>query len=241
MDHTPKLDANRTEPMSPGLLVLVRHGQSVFNLENRFTGHDDVPLTQHGLDQARAAADRLKALGLSFDVAYVSALQRAGATLDAILDELGSPAIERHRDAALNERDYGELDGMNKDEAAKRWGEAQVHQWRRSYTERPPGGESLRETGARVWPYYLTRVLPDVLRGNRVLVVAHGNSLRALMKVLDNVSDDDVSALELPTATPIVYRLNADSTVRDKQISSDSPPPPPSDVGKTAQPPAVPR
>ena len=212
------------------LLVLVRHGQSTWNAENRFTGLDDVELTDRGIAEARAAGRRLRAMGLSFDVAYVSALRRARHTLAVILETLGQPGLEQHVDAALDERDYGELTGLNKDDAARRWGQSQVDRWRRAYVDRPPGGESLREAGARVWPYYLTHVLPDVLRGRRVLVSAHGNSLRVLMKVLERISDDDVSTLELPTATPIVYRLNADSTVRDKRIPEGCAAPPPTDV-----------
>ncbi len=200
------------------LLVLVRHGQSEWNLKNLFTGWRDVDLTEAGIAEARAAGAKLKALGLSFDVAYTSALVRAQNTLTLALEELGQVGLEEHRDQALNERDYGDLSGLNKDDAREKWGEAQVHVWRRSYDIQPPGGESLRDTGARVWPYYMTRILPDVMRGRRVLVSAHGNSLRALAMVLDRLAPDTVTKLELATGVPLVYRLNADTTVAEKQV-----------------------
>ena len=200
------------------LLVLVRHGQSEWNLKNLFTGWRDVDLTEVGIAEARAAGAKLKALGLSFDVAYTSALVRAQNTLTLALEELGQVGLEEHRDQALNERDYGDLSGLNKDDAREKWGEAQVHVWRRSYDIQPPGGESLRDTGARVWPYYMTRILPDVMRGRRVLVSAHGNSLRALAMVLDRLAPDTVTKLELATGVPLVYRLNADTTVAEKQV-----------------------
>jgi 2,3-bisphosphoglycerate-dependent phosphoglycerate mutase len=138
--------------------------------------------------------------------------------LQLALGELGQTGLEEHRDQALNERDYGDLSGLNKDDARAKWGEEQVHVWRRSYDVQPPGGESLRDTGARVWPYYMTRILPDVMRGRRVLVSAHGNSLRALVMVLDRLSGQDVAGLELATGVPLVYRLNADTTVADKRV-----------------------
>src|SRR6476661_9702192 len=168
--------------MSDRLLVLVRHGQSEWNLKNLFTGWKDVDLTDAGVAEARAAGRKLKAQGLSFDIAYTSALKRAQRTLDLMLAEMGQkvPII---RDQALNERDYGDLVGLNKDDARKKWGGEQVHIWRRSYDVAPPGGESLRDTAARVLPYYIREMLPRVLRGERVLVSAHGNSLRALVMV----------------------------------------------------------
>jgi 2,3-bisphosphoglycerate-dependent phosphoglycerate mutase len=203
------------------LLVLVRHGQSEWNLKNLFTGWRDVGLTETGVEEARKAGGKLKELGLGFDVAYTSALSRAQDTLNLMLEELGQSGLEEHRDLALNERDYGDLSGLNKDDARARWGAEQVHVWRRSYDTAPPGGESLRDTGARVWPYYLTRILPDAMRGRRVLVSAHGNSLRALVMVLDRLTPDAVTKLELATGVPLVYRLNADTTVADKQILAD--------------------
>jgi 2,3-bisphosphoglycerate-dependent phosphoglycerate mutase len=200
------------------LLVLVRHGQSEWNLKNLFTGWRDVGLTETGVEEARKAGRKLKELGLGFDVAYTSALGRAQDTLKLMLEELGQSGLEEHRDVALNERDYGDLSGLNKDDARARWGAEQVHVWRRSYDTAPPGGESLRDTGARVWPYYLTRILPDAMRGRRVLVSAHGNSLRALVMVLDRLTPDEVTKLELATGVPLVYRLNADTTVAEKEI-----------------------
>jgi 2,3-bisphosphoglycerate-dependent phosphoglycerate mutase len=200
------------------LLVLVRHGQSEWNLKNLFTGWRDVELTERGVEEARTAGRKLKALGLSFDLAYTSALKRAQETLRLALEELGLPNLPAERDQALNERDYGDLSGLNKDDARKRWGEEQVHIWRRSYHVQPPGGESLRDTGARVWPYYLTRILPDVMAGRRVLVSAHGNSLRALVMVLDRMSGEEVANLELATGVPLVYRLKADTTVAEKTV-----------------------
>ena len=153
------------------LLVLVRHGQSEWNLKNLFTGWRDVDLSEQGLGEAKAAGGRLKAKGLKFGVAYTSALKRAQRTLDIILGELGQTGVPITRDQALNERDYGDLSGLNKDDARAKWGEDQVHIWRRSYAIAPPGGESLRDTGARVWPYYLHTIQPHVLRGEGVLIV----------------------------------------------------------------------
>ncbi|TAN09205.1 MAG: 2,3-bisphosphoglycerate-dependent phosphoglycerate mutase [Rhizobiaceae bacterium] len=201
-----------------GTLVLVRHGQSEWNLKNLFTGWRDVGLTEKGRAEAKAAGERLKALGLKFDIAYTSALSRAQKTCDIILEELGQAGLETVRDQALNERDYGDLSGLNKDDARARWGEEQVHVWRRSYATQPPGGESLRDTGARVWPYYMHEMQPHVLRAETVLVAAHGNSLRALIMALDGLTGDEIVKLELATGVPIVYRLNADSTVRSKEI-----------------------
>jgi 2,3-bisphosphoglycerate-dependent phosphoglycerate mutase len=200
------------------LLVLVRHGQSEWNLQNLFTGWRDVDLTPQGIEEAKAAAQRLKARGLTFGVCFTSALKRAQNTLDLMLGELGQGDLPISRDQALNERDYGDLVGLNKDDARAKWGEEQVHIWRRSYATAPPGGESLRDTGARTWPYYLHTIQPHVLRGEGVLIVAHGNSLRALIMALDGLTPDEVVKLELPTGVPVVYRLNADSTVVSKEI-----------------------
>ncbi len=205
------------------LLVLVRHGQSEWNLQNLFTGWKDPGLTEQGVAEARAAGRKLQEGGYRFDVTYTSALSRAHDTLDLMLAELDLPvsgegALPRFEDEALNERDYGDLAGLNKDDARNKWGAEQVHIWRRSYDTRPPGGESLKDTGARVWPYYLTRILPDVMAGRRVLVSAHGNSLRALVMVLDGLNQDEVVKLEIGTGVPLVYRLNADTTVADKQV-----------------------
>jgi 2,3-bisphosphoglycerate-dependent phosphoglycerate mutase len=200
------------------LLVLVRHGQSDWNLKNLFTGWKDPGLTEKGVAEAKAAGQRLKALGLSFDIAFTSALTRAQNTNDLILAELGQSGLQTIRDQALNERDYGDLSGLNKDDARARWGEEQVHVWRRSYDVSPPGGESLKDTVARVLPYYCQEILPRVLRGERVLVAAHGNSLRALVMVLDRLTPQTIPSMELDTGVPLVYRLNADSTVATKQV-----------------------
>lgn len=200
------------------LLVLVRHGQSEWNLKNLFTGWRDVDLSPQGIDEAKAAARKLKTKGLTFGVCFTSALKRAQRTLDLMLADLGQTNLPITRDLALNERDYGDLAGLNKDDARAKWGEEQVHLWRRSYTVAPPGGESLRDTGARVWPYYLHRIQPHVLRGERVLISAHGNSLRALIMALDGLTPDEVVKLELATGVPVIYRLNEDSTVASKEV-----------------------
>ncbi|MBN9048718.1 MAG: 2,3-bisphosphoglycerate-dependent phosphoglycerate mutase [Rhizobiales bacterium] len=201
--------------MSDRLLVLVRHGQSEWNLQNLFTGWKDPGLTEKGVAEAKAAGQRLKALSLQFDVGFTSSLSRAQRTLDLILAELGQSKLPITRDSALNERDYGDLSGLNKDDARKKWGEEQVHIWRRSYDIAPPGGESLRDTLARTLPYYVQNILPRVLRGERVIVAAHGNSLRALVMVLDRLSPEQILKRELATGVPLVYRLNADATVAD--------------------------
>ena len=201
--------------MTDRLLVLVRHGQSDWNLKNLFTGWRDVDLTDKGVSEAREAGRKLKAQGLKFDIAFPSALKRAQRTLDLMLEELGqNPPIIR--DQALNERDYGDLVGLNKDDARKKWGEEQVLKWRRSYDIAPPGGESLKDTLARALPYYVTEILPRVLRGEHVLVSAHGNSLRALVMVLDKHTPESIIKLNLDTGVPMIYRLNADSTVASK-------------------------
>jgi len=199
--------------MRDRLLVLVRHGQSDWNLKNLFTGWRDVGLTEKGITEARAAGKKLKAQGLHFDVAFTSALSRAQRTLDLVLEEMGETDITMFKDQALNERDYGDLSGLNKDDARKKWGEEQVHVWRRSYDVAPPGGESLKDTAARVLPYYIQEILPSVLRGERVIVVAHGNSLRALVMVLERLSPKEIVNREIATGVPLIYRLNADSTV----------------------------
>ena len=202
--------------MTDRVLVLVRHGQSDWNLKNLFTGWRDVDLTEKGVAEAREAGRKLKAQGIKFDVAFTSALKRAQRTLDLMLAELDQTTIPIFKDQALNERDYGDLVGLNKDDARKKWGEEQVHIWRRSYDVAPPGGESLKDTLARTLPYYVTDILPRVLRGERVLVAAHGNSLRALVMVLDKHTPDSITKLNLDTGVPMIYRLNADSTVASK-------------------------
>jgi 2,3-bisphosphoglycerate-dependent phosphoglycerate mutase len=199
------------------ILVLVRHGQSDWNLKNLFTGWEDPDLTGKGVAEARAAGKSLKAHGVSFDRAFTSNLVRAQHTLQLILEELGTPNLETARDRALNERDYGVLSGLNKDDAIRKWGDEQVDLWRRSYDVRPPGGESLKDTVARVLPYYCQKILPAVLGGQRVIVAGHGNSLRALVMVLDVLTPETIPELELATAIPLVYRLKPDSTVETKE------------------------
>ena len=201
--------------MTDRLLVLVRHGQSEWNLTNQFTGWKDVDLTETGIKEARAAGRALKQQGIRFDVGFTSALVRAQRSLDLMLEEMGQPTLPVFRDQALNERDYGDLSGLNKDDARKKWGEEQVHVWRRSYDVAPPGGESLKDTAARVLPYYIQEILPRVLRGDNVIVSAHGNSLRALVMVLEHLSPQEIVAREIATGVPLIYRLNADSTVAE--------------------------
>ena len=202
--------------MSDRLLVLVRHGQSAWNLTNLFTGWRDIDLTEQGIVEARTAGRKLVGQNIRFDVAFTSALKRAQRTLDIMLEEMGQTNVPIFKDQALNERDYGDLSGLNKDDARARWGEEQVHVWRRSYDVAPPGGESLKDTAARVLPYYIQEILPRTLRGEHVLVVAHGNSLRALVMVLDRLGPEGIIHRELQTGVPLVYRLNTDSTVASK-------------------------
>jgi 2,3-bisphosphoglycerate-dependent phosphoglycerate mutase len=198
-------------------LVLVRHGESEWNKLNLFTGWRDVDLSEKGVEEARQAGRLLKDAGLRFDIAFTSALKRAQRTLDLILDEMGQTGLETVKDQALNERDYGDLAGLNKDDARKRWGEEQVHIWRRSYDIAPPGGESLKDTAERVLPYYEAQIWPQVQAGKNVIVAAHGNSLRALVMKLDRLSREELLQLNLATGLPIIYRLNADGTVADKR------------------------
>jgi 2,3-bisphosphoglycerate-dependent phosphoglycerate mutase len=202
--------------MSDRLLVLVRHGQSEWNLKNLFTGWRDPDLTKKGVAEAKDAGRKLKAQGIVFDVGYTSVLKRARLTLDLLLGEMDQTDIPIIRDQALNERDYGDLSGLNKDDARKKWGEEQVLIWRRSYDIAPPGGESLRDTLARTLPYYVQEILPAVLQGKRTVVAAHGNSLRALVMVLEKLSPDGILKREIATGIPIIYRLNADATVASK-------------------------
>jgi 2,3-bisphosphoglycerate-dependent phosphoglycerate mutase len=200
------------------ILVLVRHGQSDWNYKNLFTGWKDPLLTELGIEQAHAAARSLKERGVGFDRAFTSTLTRAQHTLKLILEDFGTPDLPTTINLALNERDYGDLSGLDKEFARKKWGEEQVYLWRRSYDVPPPGGESLRDTVARVLPYYLQSILPAVLRGERVVVAAHGNSLRSLVMALDGLTPQTVPDVEIDTGIPIIYRLNADSTVASKEI-----------------------
>jgi 2,3-bisphosphoglycerate-dependent phosphoglycerate mutase len=200
------------------VLVLLRHGQSEWNLKNLFTGWKNPDLTEVGIEEARNAGKRLKARGITIQNAFTSALTRAQHTTRLALEEMGAGKVEMVKDIRLNERDYGDLSGLNKAEAAEKWGEKQVMIWRRSYDIPPPGGESLRDTLARVLPYYCQDILPCVLRGEPTIVVAHGNSLRALLMVLERATPETIPGIELDTGIPVVYRLNADSTVASKDM-----------------------
>lgn len=198
------------------VLVLVRHGESEWNKLNLFTGWKDPGLTDKGVAEAKRAGQLLKAESYKFDIAFTSALARAQRTLTLILDEIGQQGLETVRDEKLNERDYGELSGLNKDDARKRWGEEQVHVWRRSYDIPPPGGESLKDTAARVLPFYEKEIWPQVKAGRNVIVAAHGNSLRALIMKLEKLTGEEIIKRELATGAPIVYRLNDDGSVAER-------------------------
>ena len=197
-------------------LILLRHGQSQWNLENRFTGWIDVPLSARGEEEARAAGRKL--VGRRIDTLYTSVLARAIETARLALETAGVRPPTVVRDAALNERMYGDLQGMNKAEAAERFGGAKVKLWRRSYDVRPPGGESLADTAARVLPYWEARILPDLRAGQNVLVAAHGNSLRALVMHLDGLTQAQVLELEIPTGAPLLYEIGADGAVLGKRF-----------------------
>ncbi len=201
-----------------GTLVLVRHGQSEWNLKNLFTGWEDPGLTDKGVAEAHAAGKNLKAQDLKFDMAFTSDLSRAQRTLSIILGELGQEKLATVRNQALNERDYGDLTGLNKDDARAKWGEEQVHIWRRSYDIAPPGGESLRDTLARTLPYYMKEIQPHVLDGKTIIVAAHGNSLRALVMALEGLSPDEILKREIATGVPIIYQLNANGTIASSKV-----------------------
>lgn len=202
-------------------LVLVRHGQSEWNLKNLFTGWENPNLTDKGIAEASNAGKKLKSKNLHFNRAYTSVLTRAQKTLELILDEINQQEIPIVADAALNERDYGDLTGLNKDEARKKWGEEQVHIWRRSYNIAPPGGESLRDTLARVLPYYIKNIQPKILRGENIIIAAHGNSLRALIMAIKGMEPEEILKFELNTGIPVIYRFNSDSTVLEREILDD--------------------
>ncbi len=203
-----------------GTLVLVRHGQSDWNLKNLFTGWKDPDLSPKGVEEAKAAGQRLKAKGLKFDMCFTSALTRAQHTLKLILAELGQTGLPETRDQALNERDYGELTGLNKDDARAKWGEEQVLIWRRSYDVPPPGGESLKDTLARSLPYYMHMIQPHVLEGKTVLVAAHGNSLRSLIMAIEGLTPEQILKRELETGVPVYYKLKANSLPEKIEVLS---------------------
>ena len=197
------------------LLVLIRHGQSQWNLENRFTGWIDIPLSKKGEDEARQAGEKLK--GYKFDKAYTSVLIRAIDTYRIAAETAGFNNLPLEKDKALNERMYGDLQGLNKDETRQKFGAEQVQLWRRSYDVQPPNGESLKDTAARVLPYYHSTIEPDLKEGKNILVVAHGNSLRALIMYIENISEDEIVKLEIPTGVPIVYELDGNLKILSKK------------------------
>ncbi len=199
-------------------LVLVRHGQSAWNEKNLFTGWKDPDLTDKGQQEAITAGQSLKAKALVFDIAFTSALQRAQNTCALILENMDQADLSTTRNQALNERDYGDLSGLNKDDARAKWGEDQVHIWRRSFDVPPPGGESLKDTAERVLPYYEAEIVPHLLAGKTVLVAAHGNSLRALVMALEGLSPEEIVKVEISTGEPMIYSLDAQGKMTDKEI-----------------------
>ncbi|MEL7048671.1 MAG: 2,3-bisphosphoglycerate-dependent phosphoglycerate mutase [Pseudomonadota bacterium] len=205
-------------------LVLVRHGQSEWNKLNLFTGWRDPDLTEKGVQEAHNAGRQLKAEKLVFDAAYTSLLQRANKTLTIMLSELGQDDLPVTRDQALNERDYGDISGMNKNDARDKWGEEKVHIWRRSFDIPPPGGESLKDTAERVIPYYEANIWPELQSGKTIIVAAHGNSSRALIMHLEKLSREDILKREVATGAPLIYWFNADGTVRDTLDLAESHP-----------------
>ena len=201
--------------MTRSNLVLVRHGQSEWNEKNLFTGWRDPELTQKGAQEARNAGRELLGQEYVFDVMYTSALRRAQETGRIILEEMGLTDIITVRDQRLNERDYGDLSGLNKDDARERWGEDQVHVWRRSYDTSPPGGESLKDTANRVLPYFEEVILPNLVAGKNILVAAHGNSLRALIMKIESISPLEIVKLEIETGKPICFSCEDGKVARD--------------------------
>lgn len=204
-------------PALKNVLVLVRHGESEWNRLNMFTGWQDVDLTEEGVAEAHRAGAMLKAEGAHLDMAFTSLLKRAQNTLKIILSELGQDDLPIVHDAALNERHYGDLVGLNKDEARQRWGEEQVHLWQRSYDIAPPGGESLKDTAARALPFFSKRIVPELKAGKSVILVGHGNTLRSLVMQLDRLSPEQVKELNIGTGKPLIYRLRADGSVAEKR------------------------
>jgi 2,3-bisphosphoglycerate-dependent phosphoglycerate mutase len=199
-----------------GKLVLVRHGQSQWNLENRFTGWVDVDITPLGEEEAHRAGRELK--GIKFDVAFTSVLKRAQQTLKIILDEIGQPDLPTEKDQALNERHYGDLQGLNKAETAKKYGDEQVHVWRRSFDVKPPNGESLKDTAARTLPYFNGKILPAAAAGKNVLVSAHGNSLRAIVMGLEGLTPEQILKVEIGTGRPMIYEIGPKGEVLKKTV-----------------------
>jgi len=197
-------------------LVLLRHGQSTWNLENRFTGWIDVPLTEMGMKEAEEAGRKIHYAGIHIDEAFTSVLKRAQDTLTICLKAAGQEGVPTHFDQAINERHYGDLQGLNKVETAVKFGDEQVKLWRRSYDVQPPNGESLKDTAARTLPYFEQNILPAVRAGKNVIVSAHGNSLRAIVMKLDNLSQQEVLELNIPNGVPIVYDMDPSGNPREK-------------------------
>ena len=195
-------------------LVLVRHGQSEWNKKNLFTGWKDPNLTDLGIEEAKKAGNLLKERGLAFDIMFTSDLFRAQETGRIILEQMNLGHIEVVKDQSLNERNYGDLAGLNKDEARVKWGEEQVHIWRRSYDIPPPGGESLKNTAERVLPYFNSEILPRIKESQNILVAAHGNSLRALVMELEKISSDEIVKLEIATGDPLTYECSEKGIIR---------------------------
>jgi len=205
-------------------LVVVRHGESDWNLKNLFSGWKDIHLSVNGKKEARRAGQLLKREGIDFDIAFTSGLIRAWKTLNFILDEMDLEEFGHEEGLItistkqLNERNYGDLTGLNKDDAVEKWGQEQVTLWRRSYETRPPGGESLKDTAERVIPYYRKYIHPRLLREENVIISAHANSLRALIMYLEKMTAEEISKFELPTARPIIYYLDDDAQIQDKKV-----------------------
>ena len=200
--------------MKSSYLVLVRHGQSEWNEKNLFTGWKDPKLTARGVDEAIKAGKELKEAGYSFDKMFTSDLFRAQDTGRIILEQMNLASIEVIKDVSLNERNYGDLAGLNKDEARKEWGEDQVHIWRRSFDVPPPGGESLKDTADRVLPYFKENIIPELIQGLNILVAAHGNSLRALVMELEEISSEEIVELEISTGVPLIYKFEENKIER---------------------------
>ncbi len=201
-----------------GRIVLVRHGQSQWNLENRFTGWVDVPITPLGAQEAERAGKALKSQNLKFSEAFTSELQRAQQTLKILLEQLGQPGLPTKKDKALNERHYGDLQGLDKAETAKKYGDQQVHVWRRSYDVKPPGGESLKDTAERTLPYFKSKILPEAEAGKDVLISAHGNSLRAIVMEMEKMTPEQIMAVNIDTCRPIIYDVDGRGAVKSKVV-----------------------
>lgn len=201
-----------------GKIVLVRHGQSQWNLENRFTGWVDVPITELGAKEAERAGKALKAQSLKLTQAFTSELQRAQQTLKIMLEQLGMPDLPTRKDKALNERHYGDLQGLNKAETAKKFGDEQVHVWRRSFDVKPPNGESLKDTADRTLPYFKGKILPEAAACRDVLVSAHGNSLRAIVMDLERMTPEQIMAVNIDTCRPIIYDVDDQGAVKSKVV-----------------------